>query len=292
LDAERLDFHGEGTEDLWIHGSAFSAVVRPARGGSVTDFTVFARGGNLVDVLTRRREAYHRRSGVDGEEGVARDGGGSPADAPERDEGDVPDDRGMPSIHDREEAATFEELPPVDRDVRALLVDRVLPAELEEAAYARAEYDALLSWARASMGAEVERGDAGIVVRMTTAPPGTLEKVLVFREDGSLRATWRWDPADFPPDARFAPELSLSAAFAPEVELAWDPEPEAVWRHPIETLSRSEEGPEATVQGASVTPLWPCRLGRAGLEIRLGPSGPEPSGDGGHAPRSRGEDDQ
>ncbi|NIP60640.1 MAG: DUF1926 domain-containing protein [Gemmatimonadetes bacterium] len=51
----------------------------------------------------------------------------------------------------------------------------------------------------------------------------------------------------------------------------WDPEPAAVWRHPIETISRSEEGPEATVQGESVTPLWPCRTGRAGLEIRIEP---------------------
>jgi len=256
LAVEVLDFHAEGVDDLWIHGSSFSAVVRPARGGAVTELTPFALGGNLADVLTRRREAYHRWAGraEDGKEG--------------HEEGSTQETRdgGMPSIHDREGALAFQEMPPFDRERRALLVDRMLPGALAEEAYARVDYDPLLSWSGAAMEWDVDVEDDRIVVRMRKDPPGALEKVLVFRAGGQLRATWRWDPAEFPSEAHFAPELSL----AHDVGLTWRPDPRGIWRYPIRTISRAESGRETTVQGESVTPLWPCRQGRATLELRPG----------------------
>jgi hypothetical protein len=65
-------------------------------------------------------------------------------------------------------------------------------------------------------------------------------------------------------DAYFAPELSL--ALEPRLDL--DPEPAAVWRYEIVTVSKRESGLEETVQGSSVTPLWPAVSGRARIVLR------------------------
>jgi len=59
LAVERLDFDGDGAEELWIHSGVFSAVVSPERGGVIEEYTVFEQGVNYADVLTRRRESYH-----------------------------------------------------------------------------------------------------------------------------------------------------------------------------------------------------------------------------------------
>ena len=59
LSVETLDFDGDGHAEIWVHSAAFSALVSPARGGAVEEYTRFAMGVNLGDVLTRRREAYH-----------------------------------------------------------------------------------------------------------------------------------------------------------------------------------------------------------------------------------------
>src|SRR5262249_21052967 len=56
---EILDFDGDGLDEIWIHSSAFSALVSPARGASVEEYTAFAGEVNYADTLTRRREVYH-----------------------------------------------------------------------------------------------------------------------------------------------------------------------------------------------------------------------------------------
>src|SRR5262245_34703989 len=60
LAAETLDVDGDGNDEIWVHAATFSALVSPSRGGVVEEYTRFAAGINFVDVLTRRREAYHQ----------------------------------------------------------------------------------------------------------------------------------------------------------------------------------------------------------------------------------------
>ncbi|MEE8175918.1 MAG: alpha-amylase/4-alpha-glucanotransferase domain-containing protein, partial [Gemmatimonadota bacterium] len=81
---EVLDLDVDGHPEIWMHSAAFSAIVSPARGGAIEEYTLFERGLNLADVLTRRREAYH---------GAAP---GSGADTPEG---------GTPSLHELERSA-------------------------------------------------------------------------------------------------------------------------------------------------------------------------------------------
>ena len=103
LTAEVLDFDADGNDEVWVHSSKFSAVVSPARGGAIVEYTIFDDGINYADVLTRRFEAYHLITEKPAHENKT--------------------DDGVPSIHDLEDAMTLTELPPVDAHDRAISVD-------------------------------------------------------------------------------------------------------------------------------------------------------------------------
>jgi hypothetical protein len=94
-----------------------------------------------------------------------------------------------------------------------------------------------------------------------------LEKQLRFDVTGCLDVAYSWNAAAAPPNAVFAPELSV----AREVSLRLRPDTE-VWRSRLTTVSRSERGFEETVQGFSLTPRWPARLGKCSLELGGGAS--------------------
>jgi len=250
LRAEVLDLDADGRDEVWVHSPAFSALVAPARGGAVEELTSFRHRANLADVLTRRRESYHRAEPA--EPAHSADAGGG----------------GMASIHALEEGLRFLDLPPFDREERAILVDRMLAGDVTVAAYERVEYEALASWAEASMSYVVEESPEAVVLRMSTRSPASLDKEITLFADGSLGVTWRWDPAGFPPDARFAPELSVSVEAEPGLTIEMDPPPEETWRYEIRTVSKSESGSETSVQGVAVTPFWPVGLGEARLSFR------------------------
>lgn len=266
LEVEALDLDADGSEELWIHGSRFSAVVAPRRGGGIEELSLFEEGRNLADVLTRRREAYHLQEQSEPASAPA------PEDAP----GTVhdADEGGMPSIHDRERTLAFQELPPCDLDPRAILVDRVLPGAVTEDEYREARYSPVRSWARRALSWTVEEPDAEVQgerveIGLSCASPGRLSKRLAFREDGSLEVLYAWDPTEYPSDAVFAPEISASE----DLDVVWDPEPVEVWRFEIRTISKTEAGSEETVQGISSTPRWPVALGQARFTIRSGSQG-------------------
>jgi alpha-amylase/alpha-mannosidase (GH57 family) len=102
LTIEVLDFDRDGRDEIWVHSSHFSALVSPAQGGSIVEFTVFKDGINYADVLTRRREVYHYAQ---------------PKAAASH------DDEGIASIHHLEESMILKEPPPIDTHDRAITVD-------------------------------------------------------------------------------------------------------------------------------------------------------------------------
>jgi 4-alpha-glucanotransferase len=254
------DHDVDGRGDWWVHGRAVSAWVDDRYGGTVTDLLWLERGIDVLDVLTRRREAYHEEA-----IGRATGEGGGPSDSTVGG-----GDEAVPSIHEVEEEATLDRLPPVDKEPRALVRDRVLDPELELVAYQEGAFEPLWAAGRAHAEDPVSsRDDAGLswLTWRFTLPAGPrVEKVLALREDGALTLEWSWDPQAFPEGSWFAPELSLGAPVA--VELS--PEPE-VWRYPIVTVSRCPEGFEEIEQGSSLTPRWPVSLGRARAILTPGP---------------------
>lgn len=169
------------------------------------------------------------------------------------------DSQGMPSIHELEQDIRLEHLPPFDADDRALFVDRVLPVGLGFDAYARGEYQPVRSWARTAFAVDVHVSAEAL--ELTCRAP-ELEKRLRFDHGGGLTVAYRWDPAAFPLEACFAPEISL----AHPLELTCAPAAD-VWSFPIATVSKSERGLDETVQGHSFTPRFPAGVSEARIEV-------------------------
>ena len=242
---EELDLDYDGYPELWIHSAHFSAVISPQRGGAIETFTRFIDLTNLADVLTRRRESYH--------------------DIPTQQAHDHGDGKsGTASIHDIERASRLKTLPPVDAEPRAILVERLLGADVSAEDYANARYKPIQSWATVPMNARVsvDNGGGGGGFATVVLQGNDLEKRLRFDVTGCLEVAYSWKAAAAPANAVFAPELSL----AREIALRLQPDTE-VWRSTITTVARSERGFEETVQGFSLTPRWPARLGACSLEL-------------------------
>jgi 4-alpha-glucanotransferase len=229
------DFDGDGHDEVWIHSAAFSAVVSPARGGAIEEYTVFAQGTNFANALTRRREAYLDLALAEGGDGTA---GG-------------------------DEGVRLEGRPPLDAEDRALLVDRVLPRGVGLEEFTGGRYWSVLSWARRRCALSVDRrGDAVELVCRVAEGRARLEKRLAFAPDGGLTVGWTWNPEAADPGDLFTSELSLGGP------LSLVPTPEAeVWRFDIETVAKSERGLDRTRQGEAVLLRWPVGLGAAGLAV-------------------------
>ncbi len=245
LACDELDLDYDGSAELWLHSSQFSALISPHRGGAIEVLTRFSDLTNLADVLTRRRESYH--------------------EVPKQAHGDGGQDKsgGTHSIHDIEKASRLTELPPVDAEPRAILVDRLISTDVTATQYAKGHYKPLRSWAAEPMRATVNAAANSITIVLQG---DRLEKRLTFDAAGCLEVRYSWDGSEMPADALFAPELSLARSVALQVH------PEAdVWRSEITTVSRSEKGFEETIQGVSLTPRWPAQLG--GCSLELGKSG-------------------
>ncbi len=241
-----LDVDGDGFEEIWIHSPAFAAIVSPARGGAVEEYTLFANGVNYANTLTRRREAYHDLALERAADHAASS------------------DAGTASIHDIEEGLRLDVRPPLDTDDRALFVDRILPrgATLED--YAAAQSWAVLSWARSRCAYAVERRKGGVEITCTAAGERTrLEKRIWCDAEGNLTVSWQWEPSAAEPGDLFATELSLAGP----VDLVATPAADE-WRFEIETIAKSERGLDRTRQGESVTLRWPVGLGAASVEVR------------------------
>jgi alpha-amylase len=249
---EVLDFDGDGHDELWVHSDAFSAVVGLARGGALEDYTVFASGVNHANVLTRRLESYHELAL---ERGAAHQGHG---------------DGGTASIHEIEAGIRLDARPPVDTEDRALLVERILPGGLGLEQYAGGDCPRVVSWARTQAEHIVRRRSGALEITLSLDAGGrNLGKVLRFERSGALDVRYRWDPAIAAPDDLFTAELSVFGTLEPV------PTPEADWwRHPVETLAKSERGLDRTRQGESITLRWPIAAGEAGLRLSPRPSPP------------------
>ena len=239
LRAETLDIDADGADEVWIHSSGFSAVVAPARGGSLVDFTHFETGRNYADTLTRRLESYH----------IPHTRHSQPAESTV----------GTPSIHEIESALMIESPPPVDLDDRAIGVARLISADVSAAEFSAATYTPLHSWARARCTISHEARDDGMHVWCVHGGFGV---EWTLRDSGSMRAHYWWDSSRVPSGARFAVELSLAAPLRLD-----SPNALHVWRYDVETVGKSERGLERTRQGESVTPIFDAASGDAELEL-------------------------
>jgi hypothetical protein len=242
---EVLDFDGDGKQEIWVHSESFSALVSPARGAAVEEYTVFRGGINYANVLTRRREAYHDLAL---ERAAAEAGHGN---------------GGTASIHDIEEGIRLVERPPLDAEDRALFVERILPRSLGLEEYERGDYRPVHSWARTPFDYAVRRRRGALEIACATGDGRErLAKLIRFGSDGEVTVRYAWDPGASAPEDLFSTEISLAGTLEPDTTPAAE-----AWRFAIETVAKSERGLDRTRQGESLTLRWPVRLGEAAVVL-------------------------
>jgi alpha-amylase len=246
---EEIDIDVDGNRELWLHGACYSVIIAPERGGSIEEFTRFPDARNYVDSMTRRREPYHELPPPVAPPAKHGDGGSSQA----------------PSIHDLEKSLHITELPPVDLDVRAMLQERVLPAETTEFAVQQAAYKPTYSWTAVPFRAR-HLIDAGVAkVELTTAQGAPrLRKAIHVTPDGHIAIEFEWATENFVNGEYFSTELSFSQV-APTVA---SDDTATIWWYPVETIAKSERGLDRTRQGMTAMVRWPVALGRGTVQIR------------------------
>lgn len=60
LGCQKLDFDGDGSEELLVDSDLFSVYLSPAEGGSIFEWDIRRHNYNVLSTLARRPEAYHK----------------------------------------------------------------------------------------------------------------------------------------------------------------------------------------------------------------------------------------
>ena len=294
----RADVDGDGQAEVSVRTRSLGVLMRPARGGSLTELAWMGGEVDVADVLTRRPEAYHRQ--------VA-----------ERPRESAPDE--VKTIHSAPEVkeAGLPALLRYDRFRRAVLLDGLFPP-----AEGGAPLDPLDPWDAAwmavgerSLDHEVKASPREVAVlcsllRPDGRPMALQKSLIVAADDPAVTAGYRlrWEGEE-PLDARWAVQcnLTLSAGDAPgryfrvagrpslgsrgrlegahglamvdewlggEVALSFTAPAEVSWA-PVETVSLSESGFERIYQGSALLVAWPVRLApgetwQVSLRVRVG----------------------
>lgn len=238
LTAIRADIDCDGHEEVLVRSARWFVVIAPHRGGAIEVMLDLEQRFNWADSVTRHDEAYHPGNDELGDTEVqaTNDGGGTA------------------SIHDLEKRLT--EVPPHDREPRALFVDRFVADDASREQFIAGEPPVIRSFATERFEASIDRVEGGIAVRCIGAG---ITKTLRFDEAGAVTIEWEWHADDA--DGWFSTELSL--ARVPEIVS----DAEQRWEYPIETVSRSEAGFDHTVQGAALVLLW--RAGRGSGRVEM-----------------------
>ena len=294
----RGDVDGDGQAEVTVRTRSLGVLIRPARGGSLTELAWMGGEVDVADVLTRRPEAYHRQV----------------AERPRSSEpGEVKTIHSAPEVKE----AGLPALLRYDRFRRAVLLDGLFPpAEGREALDPLDPWDAAwMTVGERSLDHEVKASPREVAVlcsllRPDGRPMSLQKSLIVAADDAALTAGYRlrWEGEE-PLDARWAVQcnLTLSAGDAPgryfrvagrpslgsrgglegahglamvdewlggEVALSFTAPAEVSWA-PVETVSLSESGFERIYQGSALLVAWPVRLGpgetwEVSLRVRVG----------------------
>ncbi len=286
LTAVRADLDADGAPDIELASPSMVVSIDPGEGGGIVEWDWREAGVNLVNVLTRRREAYHRQLLPGGP-------AGEPAEA------------AVETIHTtrvRAKEPGLARFLVYDRYRRASFLDHLLiPGTTPEAfvsgeapgmaILAAAPYSSAVSRRRGHAGATLQRevwvsasgGETRLRIEKRVGVNGRAPRLhvtyeLANRGEVALSAIFgvetNWaitdsqsgitvDGATEPARVTRAAEGVRQIAFT---DYGW---PGAVvmtfpsatmWCTPLETVSNSEAGFERTFQGTTVVVSWPLAL--------------------------------
>ena len=271
---EVIDFDADGHDEIILQNENIWACIKPSNGGTIVELDAKEKAVNLLNILTRRKEAYHRNI-------VTAKKDGSPEHV---------------SIHDKEKAVEGLIGSIVyDRCRKAMFVDHFLTEEttledFETVNYAEeGDFEASFYEFKEALGKvtmerkgiayglpvgikkEVFLEDSGIKVSYSVTNLGKEKKefwfaseiAFIMPEADSSRYSYalgKKKDKDLSLISRGATkdiskvgvvdsgkEAGLVASFSKECDL---------WRFPIKTVSQSEKAYEENYQGSVIVPNW------------------------------------
>ncbi|MFH1006585.1 MAG: alpha-amylase/4-alpha-glucanotransferase domain-containing protein [Candidatus Latescibacterota bacterium] len=279
---ERTDFDKDGDPEILVESDRYALVFRPSEGGALIEWDYRPKSFNLLDTMTRREEAYHS------EVAAARKRGGANIHGPLGAK-----EAGLEQFLHYD---TYRRSALIDHFLRpdARLADFAACRYDEQGDFVASRYeDKIIEHKRklrlvlsrhgsVQVGADrfplwleksidLKAGQRKIVVQYALHHEGAQEAILCFGvEFGlSLLAGDAPDRYYHSPDADFADPRLGSTGASPgvssialadewsgiEVRVSFDRKAE-LWRFPIETVSRSEDGFELSYQSSVIFPHW------------------------------------
>ena len=249
-----LDYDCDGREELAYRDGTYGLIVKPSSGGAIVEIDHRPASRNLSNVLTRRREAYHRPSEPAGE---GEGGAGK-------------------SIHEIGKKLPPEaaELLRYDRYTRVSLIDHFFDPGTTEEGFRKLEFAEGGDFVGTPFAAEASgpvlrlerRGSVGfdgglvpVAVRKTISSSDGLLRVGIEIENLSGRAlslTYgsEWNVLAFPHELELHGSTGASLGGG---ALLFEPEAAgALWSFPLRTLSQSEGGFDIIHQGYCLCPVW------------------------------------
>jgi len=290
-DAQMKDFFCDGTTTLLCSNRDMNAYFHLTRGGALFEWDLRAKSFNVLNTLSRRLEAYHRKVLELAE--IEAEGG-------QRETGDK-------SIHDilKAKETGLEEYLIYDWYRRSAFIDHFLGSETTLEIYRRVLYeeqgDFILEPSECQVthngdGLRLNLRQTGGVMQEGREHPVLLEKVFHFPTEGTaLEVDYRvTNSSDSPLSLWFGTECNLAlqagntddryylfpeepetkqllGSIGEEPDLAWIglveewlgieivwsfTRPALVWRFPIETVQNSEAGFERSYQCSSLLATW------------------------------------
>jgi alpha-amylase len=252
-----LDYDCDGQDELFYKGPTFGLLAKPSSGGALVEIDYRPWSRNLSDVLSRRRESYHR--------------------TPEPGEGEG---RAGKSIHEigKKLPPEAEELTRYDWHLRASLLDHFFHPATDAAGFRRVDYGEQgdfvnQPYTAASSGAALVLERRGSVWSTGARVPLAVRKILEPGEQ-SLRVSVELENLSATPvSLTYGSEWNF-LAFPHEIELRgrrgaalyggrllFEPEGAAdLWSFALRTLSQSEGGFDIIHQGYCLCPVWSIRL--------------------------------
>ncbi|MBI3616314.1 MAG: DUF1926 domain-containing protein [Candidatus Omnitrophica bacterium] len=278
--AEARHVNADGEPEFLLRSKSTTLLLDLRRGGQLLEFSDKTNGVNLLDTLTRRPEAYHKKLQALHPVPVAQAQPSGPL-----------------SIHERApaNAADLADSLVYDPYRRAGLIDHILSPDaqvhpfscgaVEELGdFLAGPYEGRLKLSKNSAQAVLTR-KGRLRVNGVDLPLGLRKTITLSAKDRAVSIAYQLDNGSAEPlNVLFGSELNLGlkdahvnrigqtqgirrfAVVDPALHLqvSWTfNRPARLWYFPLETVSDSERGMERTYQGVSLTFLWPVRLGPA-----------------------------
>ena len=257
IESETVDFDADGADEIIIRNPFLNVFVAPAQGGGIFELDYKPKTLNLMDVMTRVPEVYHKKIKA------------KPRRLLEFKRKEIT------SIHDllRSKEKGLENYLVYDSYRRLSLLDHFLPKELTLTDFKALRYEELGDFINAQYNARQNRTEQALSIILERQgridyngkkiPLRISKKISLTDCDSGISIDYKLENLSQEPlETVFAVEFNLSLDYSSKAALHFEQKPD-LWTFPLETVSASAEGFERNRQHTVILPHWPIRIEQA-----------------------------